>query len=95
MADSKARQKIDASLPQKQTFALRSISVLKQNFEKVRAEINEAFQSWGDPIQETVDIIVKRRTDKLKLLDDDERGQMLKDIDALLESAEELANCHS
>jgi GTP-binding protein EngB required for normal cell division len=66
-----------------------AIEVLRQNFEKVRVEINDAFGSWGDPIQETIDIIIKRRTERLKTLDDGERTRMLHEIDALLQSAQQ------
>jgi len=65
-----------------------AIEVLTQNFEKVRVEINDAFGSWGDPIQETIDIIVKRRTERLKGLDQEERTRTLHEIEALLQSAQ-------
>ncbi|TGN73462.1 hypothetical protein EOW77_0034760 [Bradyrhizobium yuanmingense] len=55
--------------------------VLQQNFTKVRGEINEAFESWGDPIQETVDIILKRRSDALQALNIDQRQRALEEID--------------
>jgi GTP-binding protein EngB required for normal cell division len=55
--------------------------VLQQNFSKVRGEINEAFESWGDPIQETVDIILKRRSEALLALNAEQRQRALDEID--------------
>jgi GTP-binding protein EngB required for normal cell division len=68
-----------------------AISVLKQNFEKVRVEINESFNSWGDPIQETVDIIMRRHNEKVALLTTGDREAALIELDTLLESAHEFS----
>jgi GTP-binding protein EngB required for normal cell division len=68
-----------------------AISVLKQNFEKVRGEINESFNSWGDPIQETVDIILRRHNEKVALLTTGDREAALLELDALLISVPEFS----
>jgi gas vesicle protein len=65
--------------------------VLQQNFAKVRGEINEAFESWGDPIQETVDVILKRRSEALVGLNIEQRQRALAEIDGYLATLNSLA----
>ena len=68
-------------------------AVLKRNFEKVRKEIQDAFETWGDPIQETKDIIVERHEQRMKRSDAQQRGRILEEVNALLQelSAQEVS----
>ena len=38
--------------------------LLQENFVIVRGEIRQAFDNWGDPLEDTVNIIVQRHADK-------------------------------
>jgi hypothetical protein len=40
--------------------------ILQENFASVRNDIREAFEDWGDPLQETTDLIVQRHTERLQ-----------------------------
>ena len=80
--DSLAKQSTSAAQPP-------AIAVLKQNFDKVRIEINDLFNSWGDPILETADIIVIRHNEKLSLVDTHNPTTAFSEIDELLRSAHE------
>ncbi len=60
-------------------------AVLKRNFEKVRKEIQEFFETWGDPIQETVDLIVERHEQRLKRSDTKQRDKILGEAQFLLD----------
>lgn len=68
-----------------------AINVLLQNFGRVRVEINEAFESWGDPIEETVNIIVKRQTEALAALGAEQRQRALDEADDLLKNLSSLS----
>jgi GTP-binding protein EngB required for normal cell division len=61
--------------------------ILKSNYDEVRTEITVAFNEWGDPIQETVDIIISKREKELKGEDDALRAEILKALEEVLNQA--------
>ena len=61
--------------------------MLRRNFEKVRKEIQDTFDTWGDPIQETMNIIVERHEQRVKRSDVKQRDRVLSDLEVLLEEA--------
>lgn len=58
-----------------------AIEILQSNFLQVREEINAAFQQWGDPIQETADLIVERHEERVKRSDAQKRGRILAELE--------------
>jgi GTP-binding protein EngB required for normal cell division len=63
-----------------------TIDVLSQNFNIVRKEIRDAFEEWGDPLQQTADIIVERHTDRIKRSDAQRRATVLSAIEDVVNS---------
>ncbi len=61
-----------------------SIDVLQANFQTVREEIRVAFEEWGDPLQETADLIVEKHEDRLKRSDAQRRGRILAEVELLV-----------
>lgn len=61
-----------------------AIEVLQTNFQKVREEIRVAFEEWGDPIQETADLIVEKHEDRLKRSNAQRRSQILAEVETLV-----------
>ncbi|MEF8759185.1 MAG: dynamin family protein [Candidatus Accumulibacter sp. UW25] len=61
-----------------------AISILQSNFAQVRAEIHSAFEQWGDPIQETSDLIVERHEERIKRSDAQKRNRILTEVDAVI-----------
>ena len=61
-----------------------SIDVLQANFQTVREEIRVAFEEWGDPIEETADLIVEKHEDRLKRSDAQRRGRILAEVAMLV-----------
>jgi len=58
--------------------------VLEENFAKVRGEIREAFNEWGDPLQQTADLILQKETKEVELQSERDRETMLAQIGALI-----------
>jgi len=58
-----------------------AIEILQANFVQVRDEIQTAFSQWGDPIQETADLIVERHEARIKRSDAQKRGRVLFELD--------------
>jgi hypothetical protein len=58
--------------------------ILKGNYNEVRTEITEAFNEWGDPIQETVDIIISKREKEIKGADEAMRIEILNALEEVL-----------
>lgn len=58
-----------------------AIEILQTNFVQVRNEIASAFGQWGDPIQETADLIVERHEERLRRSDAQKRGRILAEIE--------------
>lgn len=61
-----------------------AIAILQSNFSQVRAEIHAAFEQWGDPIQETADLIVERHEERIKRSDAQKRNRILADLDEVI-----------
>jgi GTP-binding protein EngB required for normal cell division/gas vesicle protein len=60
--------------------------ILQENFSVVRADVRSAFENWGDPLQETADLIVRRHSDRVSREDAEMRGEMLREIESVLSS---------
>ncbi|WP_370093135.1 dynamin family protein [Bradyrhizobium ottawaense] len=58
--------------------------VLEENFAKVRGEIKEAFNEWGDPLQQTADLILQKENKEAELQSERDRETMLAQIAALI-----------
>jgi len=58
--------------------------VLDENFSKVREEIREAFNEWGDPLQQTADLILQKESKEVSLQSERDRENMLAQIAALI-----------
>jgi len=70
-----------------------AISILQSNFAQVRAEIHSAFEQWGDPIQDTADLIVERHEERVKRSDAQKRTRILAELEEVLgECPIELSN---
>jgi len=61
-----------------------AIEVLQSNFGRVRVEIHEAFEKWGDPIQETGDLIVERQEQRGRRSDAQKRNRVLAELKKVL-----------
>ncbi|WP_404292129.1 dynamin family protein [Microvirga sp. RSM25] len=60
--------------------------ILQENFSSVRADVRSAFETWGDPLQETADLIVRRHSDRVTREDAEKQDEMIKTIASLLNS---------
>lgn len=60
--------------------------ILQENFSVVRGEVRSSFETWGDPLQETADLTVRRHSNKVSHEDAEKRGDMLREIESLLSS---------
>jgi GTP-binding protein EngB required for normal cell division len=61
-----------------------AIEILQANFADVRKEIHSAFEQWGDPIQETANLIVERHEKRMKRSDSQRRGRILAEVAEVL-----------
>ncbi len=61
-----------------------AIDVLQRNSQVVREEIRVAFEEWGDPLQDTANLIVERHEDRVKRADAQRRGKVLSEIESIL-----------
>jgi GTP-binding protein EngB required for normal cell division len=61
-----------------------AIEVLQFNFSEVREEIRVAFEEWGDPLQETANLIVEKQEDRLKRSDAQRRGKILAEVEEII-----------
>lgn len=61
-----------------------AIEILQHNFAQVREEIQTSFGQWGDPVQETADLIVERHEARVKRSDAQKRGRVLTELDEVL-----------
>ncbi len=61
-----------------------AVEILKSNFAEVREEIHAAFAQWGDPIQETANLIVERHEARVNRSDAQRRGRILQEIEDVL-----------
>lgn len=61
-----------------------AIEILQYNFRQVREEINSTFKKWGDPIQETANLIVERHEEQVKRSDAQKRGRILAELEEVL-----------
>jgi hypothetical protein len=64
-----------------------AVRILERNFNIVRAEIKEEFDNWGDPLQETADLILQKRIQQLDQSSEADRKAMIGTIDTLLAGA--------
>jgi len=62
-----------------------AIDVLQKNSQLVREEIRVAFEDWGDPLNETANLIVERHEDRVKRSDAQRRGRVLAEIESILQ----------
>ena len=60
--------------------------ILEDNFSKVRSDIKKAFEDWGDPLQETADLILERESQEIDKKSEKERDAVLSEIAVLLAS---------
>lgn len=58
-----------------------AIEILQSNFAEVREEIHAAFAQWGNPIQETADLIVERHEARVNRSDAQKRGRILQELE--------------
>lgn len=74
------------SLSKKATTAAEkpAIEVLQTNFQTVREEIRVAFEEWGDPLEETADLIVESHENRVKRSDAQRRGKILDEVKFLV-----------
>lgn len=72
-----------SSLAKQATVAAQkpATDILQKNFAQVRKEIASAFEQWGDPIQETADLIVERHEERVRRSDAQKRSRILAEID--------------
>lgn len=61
-----------------------AIEILQSNFGQVREEIRAAFGEWGDPVQETGDLIVERQEQRVRRSDAQKRNRVLADLEKVL-----------
>jgi GTP-binding protein EngB required for normal cell division len=61
-----------------------AIGILQSNFVEVRVEIHSAFEQWGDPVQETADLIVERHEERVKRSDAQKRNRILAELDEVI-----------
>jgi len=61
-----------------------AILILQSNFAQVRSEIHSAFKQWGDPIQDTADLIVERHEERVKRSDAQKRTRILAELEEVL-----------
>ncbi|MBK8803321.1 MAG: hypothetical protein IPN71_14930 [Fibrobacteres bacterium] len=54
-----------------------AINILKVNFQEVREEIRAAFNSWGQPLEDTANLIVEKHEDRVKRSDAQRRNRIL------------------
>jgi hypothetical protein len=61
-----------------------AIAILQTNYKVVREEIQTTFEQWGDPLQDTTNLIVERHEERIKRSDAQRRTRVLADIEAVL-----------
>ena len=61
-----------------------STKILEKNFTSVRSDIKAVFDDWGDPLQETADIILQKSREDIEIRSDVDREATLCVIEALL-----------
>jgi len=61
-----------------------AVEILQENFGTVRIEIQNAFESWGDPLKETADLIVERHEERIKRSDAQRRSGILRELEDVL-----------
>lgn len=61
-----------------------AIEILQSNYTVVREEIQTTFSQWGEPLQDTANLIVERHEERLKRSDAQRRSKVLADIEAVL-----------
>ena len=55
--------------------------ILEKRFEEVRAQIDEAFAEWSDPIAETVDAIASSNEQRLRRADKQRRARVAEELE--------------
>ena len=61
-----------------------AIAILQSNYKVVREEIQTTFEQWGEPLQDTANLIVEKHEERLKRSDAQRRTRVLTDIEAVL-----------
>jgi GTP-binding protein EngB required for normal cell division len=57
-----------------------AIRILQDNFQAVRNDIRQAFDGWGDPLDDTANIIIQRQSEKVSREDAVRRSQVIEGI---------------
>ena len=75
-----------SGLAEKATEAAKkpAVDILQGNFREVRQEIQASFEQWGDPLQQTADLIVERHEQRVKRSDAQKRGRILAELDLVI-----------
>jgi GTP-binding protein EngB required for normal cell division len=63
-----------------------AIEILQTRAKEVRDEILKEFKKGGEPLQDTVDVIVQKHADRIKRSDDQKRKTVLLEIDSVTNS---------
>jgi ElaB/YqjD/DUF883 family membrane-anchored ribosome-binding protein len=62
-----------------------AIDILQTNYKVVREEIQTTFEQWGDPLQDTANLIVERHEERLKRSDAQKRTRVLAELEAVFD----------
>lgn len=62
-----------------------AVEILQLNYKVVREEIQSTFEQWGEPLQDTANLIVERHAERIKRSDAQKRSRVLADIEAVLD----------
>jgi len=62
-----------------------AIEILQTNYKVVREEIQTTFEQWGDPLQDTANLIVERHEERLKRSDAQKRTRVLTELEAVFD----------
>jgi len=76
------------SLAKQATNAARepAIAILQTNYKVVREEIQSTFKQWGDPLEDTANLIVERHEERVKRSDAQKRSSVLAELEALMDA---------
>lgn len=57
-----------------------AVDILQSNYKVVREEIQTTFEQWGDPLQDTANLIVERHEERIKRSDAQKRTHVLAEL---------------
>jgi len=64
-----------------------AVKLLQEKFLVVRKDIRTAFDAWGDPIQDTADLIVQRHSERVDQSNAERREEVLQELNELMKGA--------